>query len=105
MVVKCADFQPERYFSKPPLLKNRKGNPGGKKRHYIGITTAFDIETTLIDSVQQSVMYIWQWQFGEDYTVIGRTWDEFLDLQKLYFSTPRKWDHRRNDGAFWPLHG
>ena len=82
MVVKCADFQPECYFSKPPLLKNRRGNPGGKKRHYIGITTAFDIETTLIDSVQQSVMYIWQWQFGEDYTVIGRTWDEFLDLQK-----------------------
>ena len=82
MVVKCADFQPERYFAKPPLLKNRKGNPGGKKRHYIGITTAFDIETTLIDSVEQSVMYIWQWQFGADYTVIGRTWDEFLDLQK-----------------------
>ena len=82
MVVKCADFQPERYFSKSPLLKNRRGNPGGKKRHYIGITTAFDIETTLIDSVEQSVMYIWQWQFGEDYTVIGRTWDEFLDLQK-----------------------
>ena len=82
MVVKCADFQPERYFAKPPLLKNRKGNPGGKKRRYIGITTAFDIETTLIDNVEQSVMYIWQWQFGEDYTVIGRTWDEFLDLQK-----------------------
>ena len=82
MVVKCADFQPERYFAKPPLLKNRKGNPGGKKRHYIGITTAFDIETTLIDSVEQSVMYIWQWQFGKDYTVIGRTWGEFLDLQK-----------------------
>lgn len=82
MVVKCADFQPERYFAKPPLLKNRRGNPGGKKRHYIGITTAFDIETTLLDDVTQSVMYIWQWQFGEDYTVIGRTWDEFLDLQK-----------------------
>ena len=82
MVVKCADFQPERYFSKPPLLKNRRGNPGGKKRHYIGITTAFDIETTLLDNIQQSVMYIWQWQFGEDCTVIGRTWDEFLDLQK-----------------------
>ena len=82
MVVKCADFQPERYFAKPPLLKNRRGNPGGKKRRYIGITTAFDIETTLLDDVTQSVMYIWQWQFGEDYTVIGRTWDEFLDLQK-----------------------
>ena len=82
MVVKCADFQPERYFADPPLLKNRRGNPGGKKRHYIGITTAFDIETTLLDDIQQSVMYIWQWQFGEDVTVIGRTWDEFLDLQK-----------------------
>ena len=81
MVVKCADFQPERYFADPPLLKNRRGNPGGKKRHYIGITTAFDIETTLLDDIQQSVMYIWQWQFGEDCTVIGRTWDEFLDLQ------------------------
>lgn len=82
MVVKCADFQPERYFAHPPLLKNRRGNPGGKKRHYVGIMTAFDIETTLLDDIQQSVMYIWQWQFGEDYTVIGRTWDEFLDLQK-----------------------
>ena len=81
MVVKCADFQPERYFAKPPLLKNRRGNPGGKKRHYLGITTAFDIETTILDDINQSVMYIWQWQFGEDVTVIGRTWDEFLDLQ------------------------
>ena len=81
MVVKCADFQPELYFAKPPLLKNRRGNPGGKNRHYIGITTAFDIETTLIDGINQSVMYIWQWQFAEDYTVIGRTWSEFIDLQ------------------------
>ena len=81
MVVKCADFQPDHYFKNCPKVKNRKGNPAGNKRHYIGITTAFDIETTLIDDIEQSVMYIWQWQFGEDYTVIGRTWDEFLDLQ------------------------
>lgn len=81
MVVKCADFQPEHYFKNCPMVKNRRGNPAGKKRHYVGITTAFDIETTLIDDIQQSVMYIWQWQFGTDYTVIGRTWDEFLDLQ------------------------
>ncbi len=82
MVVKCADFQPEHYFKNCPMVKNRRGNPAGKKRHYVGITTAFDIETTLIDDIQQSIMYIWQWQFGEDYTVIGRTWNEFLDLQK-----------------------
>ena len=82
MVVKCADFQPEHYFKNCPMVKNRRGNPAGKKRHYVGITTAFDIETTLLDDIEQSVMYIWQWQFGTDYTVIGRTWDEFLDLQE-----------------------
>ena len=81
MVVKCADFQPEKYFKNCPTVKNRRGNPSGKKRHYVGITTAFDIETSLLDDIQQSFMYIWQWQFGEDYTVIGRTWDEYKDLQ------------------------
>lgn len=81
MVVKCADFQPEQFFKNCPIVKNRKGNPAGKKRHYIGITTAFDIETTLLDDINQSVMYIWQWQFGEEVTVIGRTWDEFINLQ------------------------
>lgn len=25
-------------------------------------------------------MYIWQWQFGPDLTVIGRTWEEFLTV-------------------------
>ena len=82
MVLNCAEFMPEQYFKTVPLLKNRRGNPGGKKRHYMSVTTAFDIETTLLDDIQQSVMYIWQWQFGEEFTVIGRTWEEFLDLQK-----------------------
>lgn len=81
MVVKCADFQPSEYFKNCPKVKNRRGNPAGKRRHYVGITTAFDIETTLLEDIQQSVMYIWQWQFGEDVTVIGRTWEEFSDLQ------------------------
>lgn len=81
MLINCAEFKPEKYFAKPPLLKNRRGNPGGKRRKYIAITTAFDIETTIIPGTTQSVMYIWQWQFGTDYTVIGRTWEEFTDLQ------------------------
>ena len=92
MVVKCADFQPEKYFKDCPKVKNRRGNParkGDKIRHYIGITTAFDIETTLLDDINQSVMYIWQWQFGTEYTVIGRTWDEFTELtQRVKKSLP-----------------
>ena len=82
MVVKCADFQPEVYFHKCPIVKNRKGNPAGKKRHYVDITTAFDIETSIVPGLNHAVMYIWQWQFSTDYTVIGRTWEEFLTLQK-----------------------
>lgn len=41
--------------------------------------TAFDIETSTIPGTQQAIMYIWQWQIG-DFTVIGRTWEEFRDL-------------------------
>ena len=78
-VVKCADFQPEKFFQDVPLLKNRRGNPGGNKRNYMAITTAFDIETTVIPGTQQAVMYIWQWCFT-DVVVIGRTWEEFIDL-------------------------
>ena len=84
MVIKCADFKPEEFFQSVPLLKNRKGNPGksqDKIRHYMGITTAFDIETTYLPDIQESIMYIWQWQFGEDLTVIGRTWEEFAEMQ------------------------
>ena len=80
MVIKCADFRPEEYFKNVPLLKNRRGNPGGNRRKYIGLTTAFDIETTLLEDIKQSVMYIWQWQFSTDFTVIGRTWEEFTEL-------------------------
>jgi len=78
-VVKCADFQPEEFFRNVPLLKNRRGNPGGNKRNYMAITTAFDIETTVIPGTQQAVMYIWQWCFT-DVVVIGRTWEEFIEL-------------------------
>lgn len=60
---------------KPQPLK--RGNPGKKKpRHYLDLVTAFDIETSRLPEIDQSFMYIWQWQFGLEYTVIGRTWDE-----------------------------
>lgn len=44
---------------------------------------AFDIETTRLADIEQSVMYIWQFQI-DNYTIIGRSWDEFrLFLYKL----------------------
>lgn len=58
-----------------------------KRYNYINAYTAFDIETSTVwlnpDHSQYDVhsfMYVWQWQL-EDYTVIGRTWDEFTEFQ------------------------
>lgn len=62
--------------------KRRKGQKSRGKRKYMDIITAFDIETTRIDidEEHESIMYIWQWQIGEYFTVIGRTWEEFTDF-------------------------
>lgn len=44
---------------------------------------AFDIETSRLADIEQSIMYIWQFQI-DGYTIIGRTWDDFkLFLYKL----------------------
>ena len=48
-----------------------------KKIKYIDLVCAFDIETTNIDKYRQAVMYIWQFQAGPQWTIYGRTWDEF----------------------------
>lgn len=64
-----------------PKLTPPKGNRGTRKRDkYLDIVCAFDIETTTIVHIEQAVMYIWQFQFGDMDTVIGRTWDEFLEF-------------------------
>lgn len=62
------------------IQKRQKGNPSTKrKRLYKNLICAFDIETTRLDDIEQSIMYIWQFQI-EDYTIIGRTWEEFKTL-------------------------
>lgn len=64
-----------------PNEKRKKGNQGNHKRvEYKHIVTAFDIETTRLEDIEQSIMYIWQWHFDVYGTVYGRTWDEFLEL-------------------------
>lgn len=66
-----------------PLVKRKQGNQKTRKRvKYKDIITAFDIETTRLSEIEQSVMYVWQWQFGDDYTVVGRTWEQFVAFQR-----------------------
>lgn len=70
------DFE---WFSKIELQKRRQGNQGNRQKYYYkDLVTAFDIETTYMHECDNSVMYIWQWQFGQKCTVIGRTWHELI---------------------------
>ena len=62
---------------------------GRKKARYADMVCAFDIETTNIDKYRQAVMYIWQMQLGEKWTVYGRTWEQFTDfINKLQDNVP-----------------
>lgn len=66
-----------------PLVKRKAGNQRTRKRiQYKDIITAFDIETTRLQDIEQSIMYVWQWQFGDEYTVVGRTWEQFEAFQR-----------------------
>lgn len=84
MIIDVKDFD-ESFMAEIPNLKRKRGNPGTRKlKIYKDLVCAFDIETTAIDELQQSIMYVWQFQIDELYTVIGRTWDDFLTfLDKL----------------------
>ena len=62
---------------------HRRSDPKRKnKEYYKDIICAFDIETTRLEN-DHSIMYVWQWQYGDVCTIMGRTWDEFLQLVNI----------------------
>lgn len=84
--VKSYDFT--RFFE-TPVIRSTKGNKTGKKKGkiYKNLICAFDIETTRIKEIEQSIMYIWQFAImydnGDIDTIIGRTWEEFEELLSI----------------------
>lgn len=79
-VYSVSEFEPRMIT----CLRNEK-RPSGKagamfKQKYKKIVTAFDIETTALEDVKQSVMYVWQWHFDGIGTFVGRTWNSFVKL-------------------------
>ena len=72
------EFRPDILLNYP-VIKRRKSK-NGKRPDIIDCVCAFDIETTNIDEIEQSVMYIWQFQIGTELTIFGRTWQEFKDI-------------------------
>ena len=81
MVIQYRDFDAN-LLRGIPCQKRRRGNPGRRNnvRKYKDIICAFDIEATNDRESEQAFMYVWQFQFGDDITIIGRYWSEFLNL-------------------------
>ena len=82
------DF-PYAELSDCPIVKCKKGQKKGRINKgitYIDALAAFDIETTKIPHRELAVMFIWQFHISfldNEYTVLGRTWDEFKAFMDL----------------------
>lgn len=62
-------------------LKKPRGRQYTKdEKKILNVTCAFDIETTGLEKLEQSFMYIWQLAIGTDIVIIGRYWHEFIKL-------------------------
>lgn len=93
MIVDVTDFDFQDYFRKTGSVPLDRGNNGSKsRRRYVDRVCAFDIETTGLDEIEQSIMYVWQFQLDEDYTIIGRTWEEFMEMMRnIRILIPGRW--------------
>lgn len=97
MVYRYGEYDLKQMLQSVPVIRRGRGNPKSRRAgwQYKNLISAFDIETSLIKIGSHnagtdraphmiddyvSIMYIWQFQFGMDVTIIGRTWDQFSDL-------------------------
>lgn len=71
-----------RSYPQAPKPKGRRGSRSDAKCIYRNIVCSFDIETTALDHIEQSIMYIWQFGLG-DLIIVGRTWVQFKSLLQL----------------------
>lgn len=71
------------YIDKSDRLVDKRGNRGGERKKVLyDVVSSFDIETSTIyvKDDYYSFMYIWQWDFDAKMQIIGRTWQEFINL-------------------------
>ena len=87
-----AEEEVEHLVEETAIAKRAAGNPGSRQKiKYLDCISAFDIETTRIIEIEQSVMYVWQWAFtinDEIVVIIGRTWRELIKIwMKIVMNT------------------
>lgn len=68
-----------------PIARNYSKRKKSDKTLFRNCMCAFDIETTYLDDVEQSIMYIWQFAVmdlrnGNIWYCFGRTWEQFTKL-------------------------
>lgn len=67
--------------------KRARGNPKTKtKTVYKDVICAYDIETSRLVDIEQSIMYVWMFHIHHNCTIVGRTWQEFHDFLKQIVS-------------------
>lgn len=86
-------------FHEAVNVNRRKMRDGAR---YADCVCAFDIETTRLEEIEQSIMYVWQFCIdfsdGTDLVILGRTWGAFRRLlgnlqRRLHGLHMRIWVH------------
>lgn len=79
-IISPSDF-PWEWWRDRRWQKRGRGNPRTRSKvQYLDCIDAFDIETTRIPEIEQSIMYVWQWCFSDCCTVVSRTWEELAEF-------------------------
>lgn len=73
-----------------PIARNYSKRKKSDKTLFRNCMCAFDIETTYLDDVEQSIMYIWQFAVmdlrnGNIWYCFGRTWEQFNKLLDSFY--------------------
>ena len=83
MIIPVSEFGID-YLDTFEILKRQTGKrKAGRVKTYLDCVAAFDIEASYIPAIDETIMYIWMFQFSTDVTVIGRTWPEYLHFTSM----------------------
>ena len=98
-----------------PEAVTYRGRPSNHAKKYADVIATFDIETTNLDDIRQSVL--WHWQACIDgFILVGRTWEEYkIALERIDYYLPKdlclvwlvhnlafEWQHLRAIHDFTP---
>lgn len=72
----------EPYVDYDRIIFHPAPRPKGKrvKKSYAAEVCAFDIETTALRDLEQSIMYVWQFSVENRVVIMGRTWDQYIHM-------------------------